>query len=139
VNFEYGGLIWLLMPVGAIVTVVYGIRNKKNKLVRTYFDNFFRFLWIGFGLALTVTLVMSGIHGIKVTYFFLMILYGMATFIAGGIIRFPPLVFGGLCSLTCAVFSVFLGDVDQLLCLALALLLSYIVPGHLLAYQNKKA
>ena len=102
------------------------------------FDNFFNFLWTGFGLALTVTLVMTGFHGIKVTYFFLMILYGMATFIAGVVLRFQPMVFGGLCSLTCAVFSVFLGDEEQLLCLALALLLSYIVPGHLLASHSKR-
>ncbi len=138
IEYQYGSMIWLLMPVGAVVTIIYSVRTNKDRKTKTHMEGFFRFLWTGFGLALMVTLVMSGMHGIKVTYFFLMVLYGTFTFISGGILRFPPLMFGGLCSLTCAVFSVFLNDENQLLCIALALLLSYIIPGHLLAIKYKQ-
>jgi hypothetical protein len=97
-----------------------------------------KYLWIGFGLAIAVVMASMGVHGIKVTYFCLMVLYGLATFIAGGVLAFPPLVFGGLSSLTCAVFSIFLSNEDQLLCIAVALLLSFIIPGHLLALKHKQ-
>jgi hypothetical protein len=138
VDYPYGSNIWLLMPIGAVVTIIYSIKNRRNKIVKTHIDGFLKYLWIGFGLALFLTLVSMGIHGVKTTYFFLMVLYGLVTFIAGGVLAFPPLVFGGLCSLTCAVLSVFLNDENQLLCIALALLLSYIVPGHLLALKHKQ-
>ncbi len=137
-GYTQGGMVWLLMPVGAVVTVIYSARVRKEKKARTYIDSFLGYLWTGFGLALAATLVMGGYHGIRATFFFLMVLYGVFTFITGGVIRFPPLVFGGLCSLTCALFSVFLNDLNQLLCIALALLLSYIIPGHLLALKHKE-
>lgn len=139
VGFAYGDKVWLLMPVGAVVTIIYSMRVNKERKAKTYMDSFMGYLWTGFGLALVATLAMGGMLGVKATFFFLMVLYGVFTFITGGVLRFPPLVFGGLCSLTCAIFSVFLNDENQLLCIAFALLCSYIIPGHLLAMQNKKA
>jgi len=137
-NFSNGSAVWLLMPVGAVVTVIYSVRTKQKEVVRTYMDGFMRHLWTGFGLALILTLFAMGVNGVNASFFFLMILYGTFTFITGSVLRFPPLMFGGLCSLSCAILSMFLGDTEQLLCIALALLLSYIIPGHLLAFKHKQ-
>ncbi len=136
-DYPYGSMVWWLMPAGAVMTVIYSIRNRKKAIVKTYIDGFMKYLWMGFGLALALTLTTMGVHGIKSTYFFLMVLYGLVTFIAGGVLAFPPLTMGGISSLTCAVLSVFLSDEDQLLCIAAALLFAYIIPGHLLAAKHK--
>jgi hypothetical protein len=136
-GYEQGGIVWLLMPVGAVVTVIYGRRQNKARPVKTHMEHFFSYLWIAFGIALFITLMMSGMHGIKATYFFLMILYGLATFTAGGALSFAPLMIGGILSFICAICSVFLGDQEQLLCLAVAVLVAYIIPGHLFAAKYK--
>ena len=66
-----------------------------------------------------------------------MLLYGMATLISGGLLNFKPLVIGSLFSFICAISSIFVAEREQFLCIAVSLLLSYIIPGHLLQAKYK--
>lgn len=137
-GIEYGYWVWpILMPLGGIVSAIYGYRQGKKNTVKTYIDTYLGYLWGGFGIVLLITLGFMPVHGIKVTYFFLMLLYGVATFISGGILNFRPLIYGSLCSFACAVASVFLGEADQLLIISVALFFSYIIPGHMLRAKFK--
>lgn len=125
--------IWaIFIPTGAVVSVIYGIRQKKKEKVRTYLDSYLGYSWTAFIIALSLTLAFMSEHGFRSTYFFLMLLYGMATFISGGLLSFRPLVVGSFFSFAAAVVSAFTGDAELLLCLSAALLFSYIIPGHLL-------
>lgn len=127
------GLIWLIMmPLGAIVTVIYSRRKNKKENVRTHVGHYLGYAWSAFIVAMFITLLAMPLHGMKVTYFFLMILYGMATLISGGLLAFRPLVIGSAFSFACAILSTFFGNNEQFLLIALALICSYIVPGHLL-------
>ena len=133
INFEHGEYVWaILMPLGGIFSAVYGYKQNKKKSVKTYVDTYLSYLWGAFGIALVLTLISMPQYGIKVTYFMLMILYGVATFICGGILNFKPLIIGSLFSFACAFLSNFCGEVDQLLIISLDLLCSYVIPGHLL-------
>jgi hypothetical protein len=135
---EEGYWVWaILMPLGGIVSAVYGFRQQKKETVKTYIDTYLGYLWGGFGIALVLTLVFGPMHGIKHTYFFLMLLYGLATFVSGGLLNFKPLIYGSLFSFAFAVLSVFMGELDQLICISAALLFSYIIPGHLLRSKYK--
>ena len=137
-GFYQAGVVWpILMPAGGLVSYLYGRKANKKETVKTYIHSYLQYSWLAFGVALAITLVFFNVHGLKSTYFFLMLLYGMATFISGGILNFRPLVIGGLCSFACAIASVFLSDQQQLLCIAIALLCSYIIPGHLLRKEYK--
>jgi hypothetical protein len=86
---------------------------------------------------MVITIVFGYAHGIKATYFFLILLYGMATLITGGILNFKPLIIGSLFSFACAIISVFVGEIDQFLCISAALILSYVIPGHMLQAKFK--
>jgi len=134
-NIENGHWVWMLLPLGGIISAVYGYNQSKKKKVRTYVDTYLAYVWGAFIIALFITLAFGYANGLKSTYFFLMLLYGVATFITGGILNFKPLIYGSLFSFAFAVLSVFLGEIDQFLCIAAALILSYIIPGHLL--RNK--
>lgn len=137
-NINYGHLVWpVLMPAGGIVSIMYGYKQSKKEIVRTYVDTYLGYLWGAFGIGLFITLLFMQPHGIKTTYFFLMLLYGMATFISGGLLNFKPLVYGSLFSFVFAGLSHFVGEKEQLLCISAALLASYIIPGHLLRSQYK--
>ncbi|MBS1635514.1 MAG: hypothetical protein JST26_06285 [Bacteroidetes bacterium] len=137
-NVEWGGAAWLiLMPLGGIFSMVYGYRQNKKEKVKTYIDKYLKYLWIGFGVSLAITLGFMPFHGVKSSYFFLMLLYGLATMVSGGLLNFRPLIIGSLFAFACAVISVFLSDTDQLLCISAALLCSYVIPGHLLRSRYK--
>ncbi len=137
-NFEWGSLVWaILPPLGGIFSWIYGAKQDKKKKVKTYVDTYIAYVWGGFLFAMILTLVFGYAHGLKATYFFLMLLYGVATFVTGGILNFKPLIFGSLFSFALAALSVFLGDLDQFLCISAALLLSYVIPGHMLRSKFK--
>lgn len=137
-GIENGFLVWpVLMPLGGVFSLVYGYLKGKKSKVKTYIDTYLAYLWGGFGICLAITLAFLPFHGVKSSYFFLMLLYGLSTFVSGGLLNFRPLVFGGILSMAFAVLSVFLGEIDQLWCLAAALFCSYIVPGHMLRSKYK--
>lgn len=128
---------WILLPLGGLVSVIYGWRQGKKEKVRTYIDTYLGYCWIAFGVALALTLVFMETNGYRASYFFLMLLYGMATVISGGLLNFRPLVIGGACSFAFALLSMFAGGMELFLCIAGALLSSYIVPGHMLKSKYK--
>ncbi len=138
INFDAGFWVWAILPrLGGIFSSIYGMKQAKKSKVKTYIDTYLAYLWGAFLLAMVITLVFGNTHGIKATYFFLMLLYGIATLITGGILNFKPLIIGSLFSFALAVLSVFLGEVDQFLCISAALLFSYVIPGHLLRSKFK--
>lgn len=137
-NIPHGEWVWMiLIPFGIVVSIIYGFRQKKKDKVKTYMDSYLGYSWTAFIVAMIVTLFFMPVHGLKSTYFFLMILYGMATFISGGLLNFKPLMIGSCFSFAFAIIATFLGDTEQLLCISAALLFSYIIPGHLLHAKYK--
>ncbi len=136
-NIQGGEWVWMLMPLGGIISGIYGYKQGKTQKVKTHIESYIGYVWIAFIISLFVTLAFGYVHGIKATYFFLMLLYGMATFITGGILNFKPLIYGSLFSFVFAIVSVFVGEVDQFLCISAALILSYIIPGHMLRSKFK--
>ncbi len=137
-GIEWGGIVWAtLPPLGGIVSMIYGIKQGKKVKVKTYIDTYLSYTWGGFIIAMFITLAFGYAHGIKPTYFFLMLLYGLATFISGGILNFKPLIIGSLFSFAFAILSVFVSEIDQFLCISAALLFSYVIPGHMLRAKYK--
>ena len=128
-----GSLAWaILMPLGGIFSAIYGMKQRKNERVRTYVDQYLGYNWTAFLIGLLVIIGMSPFQQGRQTYFYIMILYGMATFISGGLLRFRPLIIGSLFSFLFAVISVFSSDLDQLLCISGSIFCSYLVPGYML-------
>jgi hypothetical protein len=137
-DFEMGFAVWaILPPLGGIFSAIYGRKQAKTVKVKTYVDSYLAYLWGAFIIAMVITLVFGYAHGIKATYFFLMLLYGLTTFITGGILNFKPLIIGSLFAFVCAILSVFLSEVDQFLCISASLIFSYIIPGHLLRAKHR--
>jgi hypothetical protein len=70
------------------------------------------------------------------SYLLIIALYGMGTSVSGGILSFKPLVVGGMFSFALAVIIMITGWYSDfstmLLCLALSILGSYLIPGYLL-------
>lgn len=134
----FGYWVWpILPPLGAIVSIIYGRIQKKKEMVKTYIDSYLAYSWAAFIIAMSITLLFLPVNGMKTTYFFLMLLYGMATLISGGLLNFKPLIIGSLFSFICAISSLFVGEKEQFLCIAASLLLSYILPGHMLQAKYK--
>jgi len=141
VEYEYAFLPWaVLMPLGGIISAIYSATRGKKQLrrVKTWVDRVMGYVWMAIVLALFVTLGVASRIGWEVSYPFLILLYGVGTFISGGIMQFRPLIAGGILCWVISAVAFFVSFDIQLLLLACALLVSYIVPGHILRHQYSK-
>jgi hypothetical protein len=67
-----------------------------------------------------------------------MLIYGTWLFISGGALKFRPLIFGGIINWVIGAIAFFADFEQQLILLALAVLLGYILPGHLLKSRHSQ-
>jgi hypothetical protein len=76
--------------------------------------------------------------GSAVFPFFIM-LYGLGTFVSGSIIKFRPLIIGGIIAWALAIVAAYVEYDYQMLFGAAAILISYIIPAYMLRSRNKTA
>jgi hypothetical protein len=131
-------VVWLAMPLGGIVSAVYGMRQSKREKVKTYVNTYMGYVWIALGVSMIVVLSMMFKMGIENVYPVLILLYGIGTFVSGGLLAFRPLIIGGVVCFGLAIGAFFVAFEYQLLLIAVAMLTSYIIPGHLLRAQFKR-
>ncbi len=125
-------LTWIvLMPLGGIISIYYGFKFERKQKVRTYIDDIMKFVLIAFLVSLFMVLLFMPKLTIY-TYPMVMMVYAIWLFISGGALRFKPLIYGGIVNWILAIGAMYVGFQTQLLLLALAVLLGYIIPGHML-------
>jgi len=138
---EYAFYVWsILMPLGGIISFIYGItrRKKENKRVKTFVDRAMAYTWIAFGVSLFIVLSSGSMVGFEKVYPFVLLVYGIGTFITGGIIKMRWLVFGGIACWILSIVAFYVTFDVQLLLLAAGIVVAYIVPGHVINSNYRK-
>ena len=128
------------MPLGGLVSTIYGVRMGKKEKVKTYLDQFMSYALIAFLVSLFSVLFYMTRNGGQPTlaYPLIMMVYGAWLFISGGALQFRPLMIGGCINWGLSIASMFVEFQGQLVILAIAVLLGYIVPGHMLKASHDK-
>ncbi|MES2881510.1 MAG: hypothetical protein V4676_05130 [Bacteroidota bacterium] len=131
-------LVWLLTIPTAIITIVYSARQEKKLRVKTYLGQSMGYLWTGIGISFSIlSIIVSNLPGGWLNGWpFFILFYALGTFISGKLLAFKPLIIGGIFNWVLCVVCIFLPYDYQLLLAALAVLTSYIIPGHLLRSNN---
>lgn len=138
INFKHHYIAWpVLMPLGGIIHLFYAIRQEKKVKVKTYVDDFLSYLWGAFLISLLILLGFMPYISYEKAYPLIIMLYGIGTFVTGGALRFPPLIIGGIVCWIITIGAFFVKFDFQLLLLAMAILISYIIPGHILKAKYK--
>ena len=131
------GLGWLiLIPLALVAQVFIMVKMRGKSKVKTHIDKILGYLWTAFGVALGITLFSQGNLQVN-TLPMVLTLYGIGTFVSGGIISFRPLIVGGICCWLTAIAGFFVPVEYQLLLLALAVVMAYIIPGYLLKLRHR--
>src|SRR5215831_2413853 len=103
-HYENYWIPWvILMPLTGIVVGVIGARRKRTARVKTFVNEFMGYLWTSFGISLFMVILFQFKLGIENTYSVILILYGIGTFVSGGVLRFLPLKIGGIVCWTIAI------------------------------------
>ena len=138
ISFEFNWIGWMiLMPLGGIISSIYGYRQGKKQRVKSYVDDLMKYVFISFFVSLMLVLFFMNKLGLA-TYPMVMLTYGVWLFISGGALKFRPLIIGGIINWILAIAALFAVFEQQLIILAGAVLLGYIIPGYLLRMRFKK-
>lgn len=118
--------------VGGALSMWYGARQSRQEAVLNPMDRIINWLWASFVIALLLVLFTTLLEGddpvIPIT-----LMTGIPTFLTGQIMRFRPLVLGGVLFWAAGVVMQLVPDAGaRTIVYCAAMVLGYIVPGILL-------
>jgi hypothetical protein len=131
IGYEHYYVVWAITVPAWIISLVRGYRQGRAERITTHLDTVSMWLWLTFG----VTIFTLVAFGSKINYELnpvILTISAIPTFLSGVVIRFKPLVFGGVSFWVFGIICFLTPQETQPLIGAVAILCGYIVPGYLL-------
>jgi len=143
IQYEKHYLVWTLTWAAVIFQIFFLRRKRQKQRVRTYTDDIVKYVWITFIIIMFLAGVLIGAIQGKEYYRLIdpmfLVIYGMPTFLSGVILRFKPLVWGGIGCWGLSLLTTVIPVEYHLLLVSAAMVIAWIVPGYLLRLKFKKA
>lgn len=138
-NYTYNYL-WFLIPVAGVLGML--LRKKQPESVRTYVDKVVGYIWIVLGttgFVLSMVSILSVMWSLPIL-FIIIIIMGIGSVLTGLVTEFKPMVVGGIAGLLISIAHYLIPGYDaKMLTFALAFIVMYIIPGHILNHRAKEA
>lgn len=120
-----------------------GKKRAKEARHSTLLDKVMGYLWGGIVVGILFSILLSSRFGWANSYILIMLFYAIGTFVSGRILKFKPLVIGGLFSLVLILSVLVFPDLIQsfkqnLIILAISIVATYLIPGYMLR-ANREA
>lgn len=142
-NYKQYYLVWLVTWLAVIYQVFYLRRKRRRANVRTYTEEIVKYVWITFGIIMFMEGFLFGLvlgpEYYKLVNPCFLALYGMPTFLSGIILRFKPLVWGGIGCWILSIPATVIPTDFSILLVSAAMIIAWIVPGYLLRSKYKKS
>ena len=135
-------LVWLATLPAFVYQFFYIRKKRKQQTVTTYADYIIGYIWLTFCVVmLLIGFLIGFLTGGDYYYHIIPLLlavYGVPVFLTGIIVRFRPLVTGGIACWVLCIASTFIKNYDyQFLMLPAAMLAAWIIPGYRLRAKYK--
>lgn len=160
-NYELPFDIYLLTFVAVIPQIYFTIREKKERKVKAYGDEFMDYLWMGFGICIFLMIYATSAvysawkpvaeeykqlagHSPSFRFYefnssFFLLLYGLPTFVTGVSMKFKPMLWGGLFCWVCCIVTLYTTIKIDLILIALSSILAWFIPGIIMEKDYRKA
>ena len=130
-------LFWTIIPIiGMIINIIYNIKVGVRLGFETHIGRALKLVWGVFNIAWLMIVVLS-IFKKQNPVQEILFLLGVVLLISALLIRFTPLIIGGIGVLSCSILITVLPSVNDLLINAVATFVGLFIPGISL-YLNKK-
>jgi hypothetical protein len=142
VHYPQHYIVWMATWVVAIYQVIFIRKKHRQQKVRTYTGYIIGYVWLTFTIVIFLLGYLIGqlTGGEYYTHIIPIILsvYGMPVFLSGIILRFKPLIRGGIaCWILCIVSTLIKNYDYQFLMIPAAMLIAWIIPGYMLRAKYK--
>ncbi len=136
-DFTLGFDEWFLVFLAVIPQVYFTIKEKKERKFTAHDEDTMTYVWSSFGICIFIlSFYNAGFGNEHITCLYMM-LYGLPTFITGGIFKFKPMIYGGIACWVLAIISLFTSVATDMLFVAVCGLVAWLIPGIILWNKNK--
>jgi hypothetical protein len=133
-GFIHPYYVWFLVIPGVFVSMFHGFVTGRKAKVRIYTGMLYMWIWLGFLISGTVLCIIHW-KSMDTVAQYILLLAALPTFISGFVIKFKPLIAGGICFWVLSLVIYFAGPSFSSLGTAIAMLSGYLLPGYML--KNK--
>jgi len=137
-NYPYPYVAWAITIPAWIWSMYHGFRQSRDRSPSTHFDVVSGALWIGFGVVVFTLVAFGG----KINYQLnpvILLFSAVPTCASGVILRFRPLIFGGVLFWVFGIVCFLVPYEFQFIAGAVAIVCGYLIPGYLLkSHQPEK-
>ncbi len=140
-HYDKPQLIWMTSWLAVIYMLFYLRKEGRNRVVRTYANELIGYVWITF----VVMMFLGGLIVGRIPEFYLynypfvLLFYGVPTFLSGTILKFRPLIYGGIICWALSILSNFVNFHYHSLLISVAVICAWIIPGYMLKAKFKQA
>ena len=137
-GFNIGFNVWLLLLLALIPQIFFTVKEKRSKKYTSHDEGAVYFVWITFAICIFILSFYNSKFGDEHSTTLVIMLYGIPTFITGGIFKFKPMIFGGLCCWALSIISVYTSEENDMLLMAASGLVAWFIPGLILFNRYQK-
>lgn len=131
VGYPRPQIVWLITIPAVIITIVYSVRQQKMAKVVGHLDRIYGQIWIAIFIGIMILLVFM--REVNMYHNAVILLFSaMGTYVSGQMLRFRPLIFGGISLFVAACIAFKVSPTDQSLVAGLGIIVGYIIPGFML-------
>jgi len=130
-QYPHPHVVWIITVPAWIISMIYGSRQDKRAAVSTHLDKINMWLWIVFGLSIAPVVFFMKELNFSINPIIL-IMTAAPTFITGIMLRFKPLLFGGINFWIVGILCFLVDAQTQYLMGGVAILFGYLIPGYML-------
>lgn len=128
----------LLFPIGAVLSILFSRKTDKADGPTTPNQRLFMYSWGGAIIGIIAWLANNVIYQADLYLALTVLLFGLASFITGGTVKFTPLIIGGLLSIVLSAVIPSMELAYQYLLSAVGILCSCLIPGLIIGFQLRK-
>jgi len=134
-GYRYPYIVWLLALPAWIISLYAGYKQGKKARLTSHLDRISSWLWISFGVTIFILVCFGKFINFQLNPVILLI-SAMPTIVAGVIIKFRPLILGGIFFWLCGILCYLVETPWQYLIGAIAVTVGYLIPGAMLRYKK---
>lgn len=135
-NYDHPYVVWLSVIPAAIVSGIYGSKQRSSAGFSSHLDTLYRDIWIAVSVGIAVVLIFMSKLNFNANAIILL-LAGIGTFISGRALKFKPLVYGAISLWAAGIIAFNFSEIDQYLVGTIGIFVGYLIPGYLLKRAEK--
>lgn len=129
--FQFYFLPFPVLAIAGIITTIVYFRKRNSTATISYITNFLSKMWVALGLSFFVV-VFINVSQNHPPFTYTLLIAAIGTLASGLVMKFRPLITGGILFFIAAILSIYVQDEFKPLLHGVAIIFGYLIPGYLL-------